>query len=929
MPVLVNSNLKTDATGRPLAIRTTVFRAIERTRYEQELRHARARSDQLAAIVSSSKEAIFSTTVDGTILTWNPGAEAMLGYPAKEAVGHQVSDLIFPPDRQAEYAKTLQRLLRGDPQQFDTIRKRCDGTLIEVLASISPIRNEHGTIIALSRILRDNTERNATEQTLAHLAAIVSSSSDAILSQTLNSIVTSWNPGAEHTFGYTAQEMIGQSFLRLIPPERHCEQDNNLAHIKAGECVEHYETVRITKDGRPLDVSVTISPVRDRVGMIVGASKIIRDISRRKQAEEQQKVLLGELAQLNETLEQRIDERTRERDRVWRNSQDLLVVLSADGIIRDANPAWATVLGWDPNEMIGKNHLAFSSPENTAADGTALVHALAGVLKYYENRSLHKDGSTRWIGWHAAPEGGMVYGIGRDITREKQQSEALEHSAARMRSVFETSYLYQGLVSVDGILLETNPASLAGIEARLEDVIGKPFWETPWFAGTPGMPEFIKSSVALVASGKSVHREIILERPTGRRVFDFTLRPVFNATGNIIAMVPEGMELTAMRAAEEQLRHAQKLEALGQLSGGVAHDMNNVLTVVAGNLELVLPKIENASARASIALALDAVEMGAALNRRLMTFAAPRTLAPVRCDLSSHVRDMMGLLARTLGEQFVISHDLAPGLWHTCVDPGEVENALLNLALNARDAMPGGGQLIIETRNIDAASLPNIEHRDFVCLTVTDNGVGMAPDVLSRATEPFFTTKQAGGTGLGLSSVHWFANQSGGHLTIKSQVGKGTTVCIYLPRKPVENPSAGTPKLMNSVPLGNGELILVVDDNDRVREVTLKRIESLGYCVLEANRGSDALRIIESGERVELLLTDIIMPDGMSGLDLVKAVEQSKAKIAIVLASGFAGRPISGDQGVEKYRILAKPYSREFLAHALHDALAAQKPRMG
>jgi PAS domain S-box-containing protein len=307
---------------------------------------------------------------------------------------------------------------------------------------------------------------------------------------------------------------------------------------------------------------------------------------------EDQKSATQALAHLNDTLEQQVAARTRERDRAWSNSQDLLSVLDSDGVIRSANPAWKTILGWEPAEVIGTSYLELTHPDDPASERSALVQASRKVIDYHENRCRHSDGSYRWIGWLAAPQGGLINATGPErYGPEKERGDALERSEARLRSVFETSYQYQGLMTPDGILLDANPTSLAGIEARREDVLGKPFWQTPWFTGTPQMPEQVKAAIPRVASGQTVRREIVVNLPTGRRAFDFSMRPVFNAMGEVILIVPEAIELTERRAAEEQLRQSQKMEVVGQLMGGLAHDFNNLLTGITGSLDLLRRRI--------------------------------------------------------------------------------------------------------------------------------------------------------------------------------------------------------------------------------------------------------------------------------------------------------------------------------------------------
>jgi CheY-like chemotaxis protein len=315
--------------------------------------------------------------------------------------------------------------------------------------------------------------------------------------------------------------------------------------------------------------------------------------------------------------------------------------------------------------------------------------------------------------------------------------------------------------------------------------------------------------------------------------------------------------------------------------------------------------------------------MGVGLTSRLLTFARRRRLSPQVLDLSELVLGLTELLKRSLGEPISLTTVLAGGLWPVRADPSEIENALLNLAINARDAMPYGGSLIIETRNIAAGSEPMLGAGDFVCISVGDTGVGMTPEVLARAFEPFFTTKEPGrGTGLGLSTLHGFAEQSGGHAAISSEVGKGTTVSLYLPRTHDEALPI-TYDHATEIPMSeDSETILVVEDNPAVRELTLQRIEGLGYVVLEAENGPAAVRILQRGEPVALIFSDIVMAGGMSGYDLARWAKANTPNAKILLTTGFAEEEARADvRGSAGIQILRKPYNRAELAVALQNAL--------
>jgi CheY-like chemotaxis protein len=346
------------------------------------------------------------------------------------------------------------------------------------------------------------------------------------------------------------------------------------------------------------------------------------------------------------------------------------------------------------------------------------------------------------------------------------------------------------------------------------------------------------------------------------------------------------------------------------------------------------PAVAEAPAREHLERAMNAANMGARLTSRLLTFARRRRLEPTLFDLNDQVTSLLELLQRTLGEQIILKTSLASDLDLALADPSEAENAILNLSLNARDAMPHGGRLIIETANVTAgegaaATVKGLKAGDFIRLSISDTGTGIAPDVLEKVFEPFFTTKGTGrGTGLGLSTIYGFATQSGGTVTIYSEVGKGTTVHLYLPRAEAktERRAAAAPRGAAILFSRNSETVLVVEDNPDVRETTLQRVEGLGYVVEEAPNGPEAVKILEKRPDIALVFSDVVMAAGMSGYDLGRWVKEHKPVIKVLLTSGFA--PEAAQYGHEgEFQVLRKPFSRAELARALSNTLYGPEER--
>jgi two-component system CheB/CheR fusion protein len=386
-------------------------------------------------------------------------------------------------------------------------------------------------------------------------------------------------------------------------------------------------------------------------------------------------------------------------------------------------------------------------------------------------------------------------------------------------------------------------------------------------------------------------------------------------------------DLTDDVKRRKALQEAQKMQAIGQLTGGLAHDFNNLLTVIIGNLELLEMKVGDFPHRALIAEALEASNLGAKLTAQLLAFGRKQELDPAVVSLNDLVHTIQPILVRTLGEQIEIVTHLADDLTPTLADPGQIENVILNLAINARDAMPDGGRLTIETQNItlDADYVDmrvDVDAGDYVALSVTDTGTGMTPKVLEHAFEPFFTTKDAGvGSGLGLSMVYGFAKQSGGHVAIYSEPGIGTTVTLYLRPASPKAVTAVSDRPADALPGGN-ETILVVEDDPRVRRLTVTRLEGLGYRVVQAEDGPSAIKVLRSGSEIDLVLTDVVMPGGMTGFEVADQARVIRPALRVLLTTGYANGRFSG-KGPDRKRhpILRKPYNLKDLAKMLRELL--------
>ena len=439
----------------------------------------------------------------------------------------------------------------------------------------------------------------------------------------------------------------------------------------------------------------------------------------------------------------------------------------------------------------------------------------------------------------------------------------------------------------------------------------------------------VEANKAVVESGKArTFTERQLTAATGVLTVETRMVPIANGNSSPALLLAIVRDVSEAKAREEKLRELQRMDAIGRLTGGVAHDFNNLLAIIHGNSELIRTQVGEGSELAEMTDdVIGAAARGAELVKRLLAFARMQHLDPESVDLNARLRDLVGLLQRVIGEKIRVQVRTSEDLWAAIIDPTQVDDALLNLAINARDAMPNGGTLTIETQNVHldddySAHHPEVAAGDYVMLAVSDTGTGMAPEIVERAFEPFFTTKEEDqGNGLGLSQVYGWVKQSGGHIKIYSEVGHGTTIKLYLPRAD----ALGTKSRSDtaSAEVGGHETIFVVEDNPNVRKTVVRQLKDLGYSSIEADSAARALGMVDDGLKFDLLLTDVIMPGGMTGYQLVEQLRASRPGLKVLFTSGYTELAQSGDQPPPG-PLLSKPYRKLDLGRAIRSALDSQ-----
>jgi PAS domain S-box-containing protein len=795
VPVLMNVAPLKSRSGR-LQGAVCSFQALtERKRIEEALRASEA---ELQSVINRTPFMLVRCSRDLQYRFVSQAYAQLVGVPREQIIGKTIVEAIGAKGYNT-LRPHIERVLRGEATEFDCeIDFPVAGTRRLHLA-YRPETDAAGKVDGWIASLLDITEQSRAVQAREQLASIVESSGDAIVSKDLNGIIISWNKAAESLFGYAAEDVIGKSITTLIPNELHDEEPKILERIRRGGRLDHYETIRQRKDGSRVAVSLSISPVKDAHGTIVGASKIARDITARKEAEHERDRIEVELRELGEKLEQEVERRTLERDRIWNVSEDLLGVANFDGYFLSMNPAWSRLLGWSEDEIKAMHVSALRHPDDTAHSEAGRRQLAQGVPTVrLENRLRHKDGSWRWLHWTMTEHDGLIYIAGRHVTAEKESAAALQH-------------------------------------------------------------------------------------------------------------------------AQRQAAHLQKMEAIGQLTGGVAHDFNNLLMIVSGHAQSLKRRLsETRDVRA-----VEAIEMAATrgenLTRQLLAFSRTLPLNPTVISLAETVAAIRDVLAGTMHVNIEFLSDVPAATWPVRVDKSELELALVNLAVNARDAMSDGGRIAIAAQNVSlpGRDAPNCAAGDYVALSVADSGCGIPPDLLSRVVEPFFTTKGPDkGTGLGLSQVYGLAHRSGGTVQIASEIGRGTKVTIYLPRSeaPVAAPS---PEDTSRFMAADRRTILVVEDNEDVKNVAVSLLEQLGYKTIAVESASEALDVLASGETVSLVFTDVVLPGQLDGLALARKVTDRYGAIPIVLTTGYT-RAFDSDP---EFPVLRKPYQIAALGRLIHQAL--------
>jgi len=770
--------------------------------------------------------------------------------------------------------------------------------------------NVEGAVRLVIVVITDITEHKKAALASSRLAAIVESSNDAIIGLDLDGVITSWNRGAEALFGYTADEMSGTSRSRLAPAGRRDEDDRILEKITRGEPAQHFETQRQAKDGRLIDLWVISSPIKDAAGRIVGVSNVARDITHRKRSE----------AALRAS-----EDRYRT---LFDYAPDGILIADRDGNYVDANPSACRMLGRSREELVGRSALDIVTPDEVAHIAPAL-HSIESTADYHREWLFRrKDGATFPADVIATqmPDGDIL-AMFRDVSERNLAVEAVRVAEERMRFALQNANV--GIWDMDyttGVLQwsETLEAQY-GMEPGTFGGTFDSFMDRVHPDDRARLREQLEQATQSGAIISMDHRTIW---PDGRvRWLSGAGRVLLGTLGEPLRGLGISLDVTERHALEAQYQQAQRMEAVGRLAGGVAHDFNNLLTAILGYCELLLGALNPNDPLRDDVLEIQRAGISAAgLTRQLLAFSRKQIIEPTRLDLNVVVGDMRAMLGRIIGEDVPIVLGLRPGPASITADRGQIEQIIVNLAVNARDAMPMGGALTIETSHValdeDSAALHfAVPPGTYVTLTVTDTGMGMTPDVQSHLFEPFFTTKDLGkGTGLGLATVHGIVARCGGSISVYSEVGKGTSFKVYFPLADAAEAVINAPAPVVRRHVGT-HTVLVVEDAAGLRELTRRLLQREGYAVHLAANAGEALRLFDQHESIDVVLTDVVMP-GASGPELTRQLVERRPALKVIYMSGYTEEAIV-QHGVLRSGIafLHKPFSSETLRNKLREVL--------
>lgn len=884
----------------------------------------------LEVVLDSVHDGIVACDANGRLTLFNAATKALHGLPAERVGPDQWSEhySLYRPDGVTPLTTEevpLFRALNGERVDgVEIVIAPKGGERRHVISRGTALYDADGVKIGAVSTMRDMTEEHKANTQLLEreqrLSTLYHRTPAMLHSVDRNGRLIRVSDFWLETLGYSREEVIGTRFLDLVP-------DDSREHVKTTVLnffaehgyLENVEFRVRRKSGDAIDIQLSAVSEFNEDGERTNSLTVLTDITSRKNAERELR-------------------RSEEQFRgAFESSPQGMALVSSAGAWINVNRALCEMLGYAEPELFAISIRDITYPEDLNVDLDNVKRLISGERDSYqmEKRYVHKDGSTVWT-WISVmlirdAKGKPAHYVIQmlNLTDRKRMERALRRSEEQFRSAFEMSPQGMALVSPAGNWLTANAALCDIFGYAKEDfhTLGLKNLTHPDDLGS----EFEDIQKLLSGEGQSIQLEKRYRRKDGETIWaQVSISLIRDEKNDPFQFVFQLMDLTKRKETEEQLVQAQKLEAVGQLTGGLAHDFNNLLAVILISLQL-LEREHGDEPRSlkRIQAALDATERGADLTHRLLAFSRRQALEQKILDVPELIDGMTELIERTLGGSVSLKTHYEPDLWNVEVDQSQLETGLLNLAINARDAMPNGGDLTIEARNINidtayAKAHKEVETGRYVLVAVSDTGEGIPEELVEKVFQPFFTTKEVGkGTGLGLSMVYGFVKQSKGHIEVYSEEGFGTSIKLYLPALVDSKSSA----IADSVDtggevVGGDEVVLITEDDPAVRQSVSSLFKSLGYRVLEAEDANKAVKILNSDTPIDLLFSDIVMPGGMDGIELAGKAVVLRPSVKVLLTTGFAEGAVArnGTLGANM-QIIGKPYRREDVAMKVRDVL--------
>ncbi len=1010
-----------DADGRIIYYDGTFEDITEQKTAEEALRLTRL-------TVERASDSVYWMNPEGQFEDVNEAACQAVGYTREELIKLHIWDIDPNISRDTWQAAWESLKLAGSHIHEVTHRTKDGRTFPAEIRSNYMKFMDRELVCAFGR---DITERKKAEDASAHLAAIVDSSSDAIIGKDLNGIITSWNMGAQRTYGYTFREAIGRSISMLAPPDFKDEIPQLIDRVKRGEEIAHYDTVRARKDGALIDVSITLSPIKSPSGEITGVSTVARDVTQ------------------NKRIERALRDSEEQNRAIISAVPDMLFRINKEGVLLDFRAPDESELYLHPEEFLGKKIQEVLPPNVWLPEMDAILRAIeTDRIETFEYELDSREGETRFYEDRVVRLSETeALSVIRDITERKHAEKALLESENKYRNLFTSSPETIFIIDPDGVIMDCNPAAEIIAGKKKDELVGKKFTElnfeflensfkrierafldilerryvAPFEIGVrreDGKVFWSSLSASLLKKNGSINAvQVIVSDITKRKRAEESLRQlnsfnemliktlpfgisIVDSAGSLLFMsekfrdtfqadmigrkcwtvykddlrqcdgcpLSEGLEIgksktietggvldgrtfeishtglmyngkrallevfddiTERKQLQVQFLQAQKMESLGTLASGIAHDFNNILGIILGHSSLIEEKLGQSDGLSkSFNAIVNAAERGASLVRQMLTFARKTNATFTSLSLNDSVKEIQRLFYEAFPKTMTLSCSLAPDLPQISGDSTQIHQALLNLCVNARDAMSGSGTLTIAARQVAGESVraryPNAAFSTYILLEVSDTGVGMDNETRLHIFEPFFTTKELGkGTGLGLSVVFGIMENHDGFIDVESDLGTGTKFYLYFPVKPLAAKANGE-NMSDREATGGKETILVIEDEEMLRELAYEVLTSKGYSVITACDGEEGIDVYERNQgNINLVLSDLGLPK-LSGKDVLKKIKSINPAIKFVIATGF----IDPEEKSDIFRsgasdIVSKPYTPKDLSQKIREILDA------